>query len=63
MEKFIKGTECRSWWHNEIGLYEAKLKHNSLIKNIYKSSSIKERHRHRYEVNSNLKDNFEKKGL
>ena len=46
-----------------LGLYEAKLKHNSLIKIIYKSNSIKERHRHRYEVNNNLKDQFEKKGL
>ena len=46
-----------------LGLYEAKLKHNSLIKNIYKSSSIKERHRHRYEVNNNLKNKFEEKGM
>ena len=36
---------------------------NSLIKKIYKSKSIKERHRHRYEVNISYKDQFEKKGM
>ena len=46
-----------------LGLYEAKLRNNSAIKKIYKSSSIKERHRHRYEVNNNLKNQFERKGL
>ncbi len=61
--KLIKGTNVDLGGTMRLGLYEAKLKHNSLIKNIYKSSSVKERHRHRYEVNSNLKDNFEKKGM
>ena len=37
-------------------MYEAKLRHNSLIHKIYKSKSIFERHRHRYEVNRILKD-------
>jgi len=46
-----------------LGLYEAELLNNSLIKNIYKTKSIKERHRHRYEVNTNFKKHFEKKGL
>ena len=46
-----------------LGLYEAKLKENSLIRKIYKSKSIQERHRHRYEVNIDYKDKFEKKGL
>ena len=46
-----------------LGLYDAKLKHNSLIKSIYKSNFIKERHRHRYEVNNNLKNKFEAKGM
>ena len=30
---------------------------------IYKSKLIKERHRHRYEVNIAFKDKFEKKGM
>ena len=46
-----------------LGLYEARLKDNSLIQNIYNSKSIKERHRHRYEVNISYKDKFEKKGM
>ena len=61
--KLIKGTIKDLGGTMRLGLYEAKLKHNSLIKIIYKSNSIKERHRHRYEVNNNLKDQFEKKGL
>ena len=61
--KLIKGTIKDLGGTMRLGLYEAKLKHNSLIKIIYKSNFIKERHRHRYEVNNNLKDQFEKKGL
>ena len=61
--KIIKGTKKDLGGTMRLGLYEAKLKHNSLIKSIYKSSSIKERHRHRYEVNNNLKNKFEEKGM
>ena len=61
--KIIKGTEKDLGGTMRLGLYEAKLKENSLIKKIYKSKSIKERHRHRYEVNINYKNDFEKKGL
>ena len=46
-----------------LGLFKAKLQHNSLVKNIYGSSVIFERHRHRYEVNNNLKNKFESKGM
>jgi len=46
-----------------LGSYKAKLKKNSLISKIYKSNLIQERHRHRYEVNRNLKSKLEKKGL
>jgi len=61
--KIIKGTRKDLGGTMRLGLYEAKLKHNSMIHNIYKSSSIKERHRHRYEVNNNLKNKFEEKGM
>ena len=61
--KIIKGTRKDLGGTMRLGLYEAKLKHNSMIKNIYKSNSIKERHRHRYEVNNNLKNKFEEKGM
>ena len=46
-----------------LGLYDAKLKDNTLIKKIYKTKLIKERHRHRYEVNITYKDQFEKNGM
>ena len=61
--KIIKGTDKDLGGTMRLGLYEAKLRNNSAIKKIYKSSSIKERHRHRYEVNNNLKRQFERKGL
>ena len=46
-----------------LGQYECNLLNNSLIKKIYNSNKIFERHRHRYEVNINYKDKFEDKGL
>ena len=61
--KIIKGTDKDLGGTMRLGLYEAKLRNNSAINRIYKSKSIKERHRHRYEVNNNLKDEFERKGL
>jgi len=61
--KIIKGTDKNLGGTMRLGLYEAKLRNNSAINRIYKSKSIKERHRHRYEVNNNLKNKFEKKGL
>ena len=61
--KTIKGTVKNLGGTMRLGLYQAKLNDHSLIKNIYKSKFIKERHRHRYEVNINYKDAFEKKGL
>ena len=61
--KIIKGTEKDLGGTMRLGSYEAKLRNNSAINRIYKSKSIKERHRHRYEVNNRLKDQFENKGL
>ena len=59
----IKGTDKDLGGTMRLGLYEAKLKENSLIRKIYKSKSIHERHRHRYEVNISYKEQFEKNGL
>ena len=61
--KLIKGTDVNLGGTMRLGLYEAKLRHNSLIQKIYKTKLINERHRHRYEVNINLKDKFESKGM
>ncbi len=61
--KTVKGTDKDLGGTMRLGLYEAHLLKNSLVKKIYKSSIINERHRHRYEVNINFKNQFEKKGL
>ena len=61
--KMIKGTDKNLGGTMRLGSYDAKLKDNSLIRKIYKSKTIKERHRHRYEVNIVFKDKFEKKGM
>ena len=62
-KKRIKGSEKNLGGTMRLGLYDAVLKNNSLISKIYSGKKIKERHRHRYEVNIKYKDNFEKKGL
>ena len=46
-----------------LGAYDATLKDNSLIANIYGDTRISERHRHRYEVNIDYKDRLEETGL
>ena len=61
--KKVRGTDKELGGTMRLGSYDAKLKENSLIKKIYKSKIIKERHRHRYEVNISYKERFEKKGL
>ena len=61
--KTVKGTDKNLGGTMRLGSYEAKLKDKSLIKSIYNSDFINERHRHRYEVNINYRENFEKKGM
>ena len=46
-----------------LGAYEAALKPDSKIAEIYGSTDISERHRHRYEVNIDYKDRLEAAGL
>ena len=61
--KKVKGTDKDLGGTMRLGSYDAILKEKSLIRKIYKSKTIKERHRHRYEVNISYKENFEKNGL
>ena len=61
--KSIKGTDKDLGGTMRLGLYDAKLKENSLVKKIYKSDVIQERHRHRYEVNIRYKEQFEDNGM
>ena len=46
-----------------LGAYEAILKEGSKIMKIYNKDKISERHRHRYEINTNYLDNFNKNGF
>ena len=46
-----------------LGAYEAALDGNSVVASIYGGTTIHERHRHRYEVNTGYKDALEKGGL
>jgi CTP synthase len=46
-----------------LGAYAAELKRGSKIADIYASTEISERHRHRYEVNTAYKDRLEQHGM
>jgi CTP synthase len=46
-----------------LGAYSAKLGKGSRVAEIYGSTDISERHRHRYEVNTAYKDRLEEKGM
>ena len=62
-KKIFKGSEKDLGGTMRLGSYDAILKNKSLISKIYPTKKIKERHRHRYEVNIEYKNDFEKKGL
>ena len=46
-----------------LGAYPCVLKEGSLAKKVYGADEIKERHRHRYEVNNDYRDILEENGL
>ncbi len=46
-----------------LGAYPCHLMEESLVRTVYGSADIEERHRHRYEVNVNYKDKLEAAGL
>jgi CTP synthase len=46
-----------------LGLYEAILEKDSVVANTYGSLSVNERHRHRYEVNNDYREQILKTGL
>jgi CTP synthase len=70
MTEWIKGNQKEERKANgdmggtmRLGAYTAMLKKGSKAANIYGSTEISERHRHRYEVNTNYKDRLEQHGL
>jgi CTP synthase len=46
-----------------LGAWECSLKDNSIVKSVYQKDIIEERHRHRYEFNSEYLADFEKAGM
>ncbi|WP_066224820.1 CTP synthase [Formosa haliotis] len=46
-----------------LGSWECTLKDNSIARKVYGSELIEERHRHRYEFNSDYRDAIEKAGM
>jgi CTP synthase len=62
-QKFVRSNASDYGGTMRLGSYPATLKSRSLVSKIYKYTNIKERHRHRYEVNINYKSDLEKSGL
>ncbi|MDU8885527.1 CTP synthase [Yeosuana sp. MJ-SS3] len=46
-----------------LGAWACELKENSIVEKVYKSKTIRERHRHRYEFNSKYKKQIEDAGM
>lgn len=46
-----------------LGGYECDLRDGSRVRKIYGTSTIRERHRHRYEFNSDYVQQYEDKGM
>ena len=61
LEKRTEGTDLGGTMR--LGAYPAKLVPGSKVAEIYGTTDITERHRHRYEVNVYYKDRLEKVGL
>ena len=62
-KKILKHDKQNLGGSMRLGAYVSKLKKGSKISKIYKKTEIKERHRHRYEVNYNFIDIIEKSGI
>ena len=70
MTEWLKGNELQQreaagdlGGTMRLGAYPHPLKDGSLIAEIYGSTQVSERHRHRYEVNIDYKDRLEEAGL
>jgi CTP synthase len=70
MTEWMKGNELQKRGLDgdlggtmRLGAYPALLKRGSRVSEIYGSTEISERHRHRYEVNTAYKDRLEQHGM
>ena len=59
----INDKETKLGGTMRLGDYEGVIKKNSLAHKIYNSNTFVERHRHRYEINTEYRPELEKKGL
>ena len=62
-KKEIRSKKSEVGGTMRLGAYPCKIANNTIAYNIYKSSNIRERHRHRYEVNSEYEEQLKIKGL
>jgi CTP synthase len=62
-EKQVRGTDSDLGGTMRLGAYPAQLTRGSRVADIYGTTRISERHRHRYEVNMNYRKLLEKNGL
>ncbi len=62
-EKVVRSADAEKGGTMRLGAYDAVLRPGSRIAAIYGTLAISERHRHRYEVNINYKDDIERAGL
>ncbi|HEX2727334.1 MAG TPA: CTP synthase [Beijerinckiaceae bacterium] len=70
LTEWLKGNELEKRGANgdlggtmRLGAYPARLRQGSKVAEIYGSTDISERHRHRYEVNMGYRDRLEDKGM
>ncbi len=61
-EKIVAG-EADMGGTMRLGLYKAALRPGSIVAETYGANEISERHRHRYEVNNNYREEISKAGL
>jgi CTP synthase len=70
MTEWLKGNELQKRAANgdlggtmRLGAYKAELTRGSRVAKIYGKTEISERHRHRYEVNTNYMARLEQRGM
>jgi CTP synthase len=70
LTEWLKGNELETRSANgdlggtmRLGTYPARLRQGSKVAEIYGSTEISERHRHRYEVNMSYRDRLEDRGV
>jgi CTP synthase len=70
MTEWMKGNELQRRAQDgdlggtmRLGAYTAVLQRGSRVSEIYSATEISERHRHRYEVNTNYKGRLEQHGM